>query len=246
MNETIALLTSRKSDRSFTGEPVSGTDLAAIIKAGHQAPTSCNGQHVSVVVVKDEAKRAIIAELAGGQPWIAKAPVFLAVICDLNKLGRGVERAGSKLEVQHCLEGVIMSSLDCGIALMAMATAANALGLGTVPIGGIRNNPGAIIDLLGLPPLTYAPVGLVVGHVNKPGLKRPRLAPSTFRHDETYSERGMDKAIAAYDKELFDFWQANGRKDGESWSKSVAPRFDKNERPLLRPVLARQGMTFKD
>ena len=246
MNETISLLTTRKSDRNYTDQPVSDADLDAVIRAGHQAPTSCNGQHVSVVVVKDAKKRARIAELCGGQPWVAKAPVFLAVIGDLNKLNRGVERAGHKQEVQNCLEGAIVTGMDCGIAVMAMAMAANSLGLGCVPIGGIRNRPGEMIELLGLPPLTYASVGLTLGHVNKPGLRRPRLALSTFCHEETYSDVGLDEAIAAYDEELLAFWQKNNRNDGESWSKSVAPRFDSNVRPLLRPVLAKQGMLFED
>lgn len=246
MNETLSLLTSRKSDRSFSDEPITEADLDAVIAAGHQAPTSCNGQHVSVVVVRDPEKRSRIAECAGGQPWVAKAPVFLAVIFDLYKLNHGSERSGHTQKVQDCLEGVIMGCLDCGIATAAMAAAAASLGLGSVPIGGIRNNPGDMIQLLGLPRLTFAPVGLCIGHVKKPALKRPRLALSTFRHEEVYNTAGLDEAAAAYDKELAAFWQEHGRNDGQSWSESIGPRFCRNERPLLRPVLADQGMTFTE
>lgn len=246
MNETIRLLSTRKSERSFTDAPLSDEHLDAIIRAGHMAPTSCNGQHVSVIVVKDAVKRAKIAELAGNQSWVAKVPTFLVVVCDLYKLNKGVERAGSAMKVQDCIEGVIMSSLDCGIAMSHMAIAAASLGLGTVPIGGIRNNPGEMIELLGLPPLTYAPLGLCVGHVKKPGLGRPRLAVASFRHDETYDASKLDAAITAYDKELFAYWRENGRPDGQSWSDSIAPRFDNVERPKLRPVLAKQGMSFTE
>ena len=246
MNETIRLLATRKSERSFTDEPVADDQLEAVLRAGYMAPTSCNGQHVSVIVVKDAAKRAKIAELAGNQPWVAKVPVFLVIVCDLYKLNKGVERAGSAMKVQDCIEGVIMSSLDCGIAMAQMATAAMSLGLGTVPIGGIRNNPGEIIELLGLPPLTYAPLGLCVGHVKKPGLGRPRLAFTSFRHDEAYDGSGLDEAITAYDKELFAYWQEHGRPDGQNWSDSVAPRFDNVERPKLKPVLLKQGMPFTE
>lgn len=246
MNETLHLLTARKSDRSFTDEPVTEEHLDAIIRAGHNAPTSCNGQHVSVVVVRDPAKRSRLAELAGKQPWIAKAPVFLAVVCDFHKLGKGVERAGSKIKVQDCIEGAIVSSLDSGIALAHMSMAANSLGLGTVPIGGIRNNPGDVIELLGLPSLTYVSVGLCIGHINKPTLARPRMDISTFRHEETYRAEGLDEAIAAYDEELSAFWQNQGRIDGQAWSASIAPRFDRVERPLLRPTFSRQGMSFEE
>ncbi|MDL2210827.1 nitroreductase family protein [Desulfovibrio sp. OttesenSCG-928-O18] len=246
MNETLHLLHTRKSDRSFTEEPVSDAHLDAVILAGHRAPTSCNGQHVSVVVVKDAAKRARLAELCGKQPWVAKAPVFLAVVADLYKLGKGVERGGSKIKVQDCIEGALVTSLDTGITLAHMALAANALGLGTVPIGGIRNNPGDVIELLGLPPLSYVSVGLCVGHINKPTLARPRMDIASFRHDETYKTEVLDKAITVYDEELLAFWRNQDRVDGQNWSHSIAPRFDKVERPLLKPVFAKQGMSFDE
>lgn len=246
MNETLSLLTTRKSERSFTDEAVSDADINAILSAGHHAPTSCNGQHVSVIVVRDAAKRARLAECAGGQPWIAKAPLFLAVVYDLYKLNKGVARSGNTQKIQDYVEGMIMGGLDCGIAVAAMATAAASLRLGTVPIGGIRNQPAEVIDLLGLPKLTFVPVGLCVGHIKTPGLKRPKMTMSTFRHDETYSETGLDEAIATYDRELADFWRENGRSGGQSWSESIGPRFCQNERPLLRPTLARQGMPFSE
>lgn len=246
MNETLTLLMERKSDRSFTDEAVAGADLDAVINAGHQAPTSCNGQHVSVIVVRDAAKRAKIAEYAGNQPWIAKAPVFLAVVYDLYKLGKGVVRSGKTQKVQDYVEGLVMGGLDCGIAAAHMAIAAASLNLGTVTIGGIRNNPAGMIELLGLPELTFVPVGLCVGHVKTPGLKRPRMAVGTFRHEETYSTAGLDEAIAGYDKELLAFWQEHARKDGQSWSDSIGPRFCRNERPDVGPVLAKQGMRFSE
>lgn len=246
MNETLTLLTQRRSDRSFSDTPVSDSDLDAILGAGYQAPTSCNGQHVSVIVVRDAAKRAQIAECAGGQPWIAKAPVFLAVVYDLYKLNKGVVRAGKTQKVQDCVEGLVMGGLDCGIAAAHMAIAAGSLNLGTVTIGGIRNNPGRMIELLGLPELTFVAVGLCVGHVKTPGLKRPRMGMNTFRHEETYSAVNLDGAIAAYDKELLAFWQENARADGQPWSESIGVRFCKNERPDVGPVLVKQGMRFSE
>lgn len=188
MNETLRLLHTRKSDRSFTDEHVSDEHLEAIIEAGRKAPSSCNGQHVSVVVVRDPAKRARLAELAGNQAWVAKAPVFLAVVCDFYKLGKGVERAGSTIKVQDCIEGAIVSSLDTGIAMAHMAMAANALGLGTVPIGGIRNNPGDVIELLNLPPLTYVSVGLSIGHVHKPSSGPPPTTTNCSPSGKTRAE----------------------------------------------------------
>ena len=246
MNQTIDLLLDHRSDRSYRDTPVPEAALEAIIDAGHRAPTSCNGQHISVVVVKDPDTRARMAELAGGQPWVAKAPVFLVVVLDMYKTELALEKADAKQMHQDYLEGVIMGCTDAGIAMEAMATAARSQGLGIVPIGGIRNDPQAVIDILGLPPLSFAVVGLCVGYVDKPSQQRPRLDKSTFRHNEAYNTEGLKKAIAAYDDVLSCHWKALGRKDAECWSDSIAPRFDRNMRPKLRPVLRKQGLHFME
>ena len=246
MNDVITTLTQRKSDRSFTDETIPDTILDAVIEAGYKAPTSKNGQHVSVVVVRDAARRAALAEYAGNQPWVAKAPVFLVVVYDMQKIEAACTASGKTMALQHCVEGLMVGGIDCGIALAAMQTAANALGLGTVPIGGIRNNPQEVVDLLRLPLHSFAAVGLCLGYVGKPSLVRPRLPISTFRHDEVYNPAPLREAVAPYDKELLEFWALHGRKEGKNWSESIAPSYSHNERPKLRPMLTKQGMTFQD
>jgi len=246
MNEVIRILTQRKSDRSFSAEPVADEMLDVIIEAGYRAPTTKNGQIVSVVVVRDAAKRAKLAEYTGNQPWVASAPVFLVVICDLTKLEAAGRLSGHPVAIQNCVEGLMMGGIDCGIAVAAMMTAANSLGLGTVPIGGIRNNPQEVVDFLNLPPLTFAAVGLCIGHVDKPSPARPRLAIHTFRHEEFYNPAPLKTAAAAYDKELLAFWQSQNRSDSKAWSVTIGPSCDHNIRPKIRPMLTKQGMSFAD
>ena len=60
-NETLRLLQTHRSDRSFLDQPVSEADLAQIVEAAYRAPTSNNGQHISLVVVRDAARRAKMA-----------------------------------------------------------------------------------------------------------------------------------------------------------------------------------------
>ena len=148
MNETVRLLQAHHSSRSYKTDPIPEEILEAIIECAHRAPTSTNSQEVSLVVVRDAAKRARIAEIAGGQPWIAQAPVFIAVIVDFYKTGLGVEKAGAAQVFQRSLEGILAAVSDVGIAMATLMTAARAFGLGIVPIGGIRRDPQAMIDLL--------------------------------------------------------------------------------------------------
>lgn len=243
MNETLSLLYSHRSDRSFTSEPVSDEDLNTILEAARRAPTSKNAQHISVVVVRDPARRACIAEAAGGQRWIATAPVFLTVILDFYKTEFGVEAVGEQPVIHESMEGLLAGVTDVGIALTTMMAAARSLGLGIVPIGGIRRNAQAVIDLLELPPHTFPVVGLSIGHVDKPAFQKPRLPMEAFRHDERYHTEGLREAVAAYDSTLLDYWKSIGRADGEAWSKNTTKSYKES---ITRPVKAateKQGIT---
>jgi FMN reductase [NAD(P)H] len=92
MNETIRLLQAHHSSRSYKADPIPEEILEAVIESARRAPTSTNSHEISLVVVRNAASRARIAEIAGGQSWIAQAPVFIAVIADLYKTGLGVKK----------------------------------------------------------------------------------------------------------------------------------------------------------
>jgi len=245
VNDTLTLLHSHHSDRDFTDAPVDEADLSAVVEAAHRAPTSMNGQQVSLVVVRDPARRARLAELAGGQPWIARAPVFIAVLVDFHKTRVAAARAGKEQAIHRSLEGFTVGAVDAGIALASLMVAARSLGLGVVPIGSLRRDPQGVVDLLRLPKLTYPVVGVAIGHVARPAPRKPRLPLAAFRHDEVYRSEGLPEAIEAYDGTLVDYWRTIGRTDGLSWSENTGGAYSRLYFPQARPVAERQGFTLE-
>ena len=243
MNEIVRLLQAHHSSRSYKADPIPEEILEAIIRCAHRAPTSINSQEVSLVVVRDAASRARIAEIAGGQPWIAQAPVFIAVVVDLYKTGLGVGKAGAEQVFQRSLEGILASVSDAGIAMATLMTAARAFGLGVVPIGGIRRDPQAMIDLLGLPPNTFPVDGVVLGYAVEESPQKPRMSIESFRHDEKYHPDALMPAIDAYDRTLQEYWQKIGRTDGLSWSANMAQHYGTFSR-LIKSVAQKQGFTI--
>ena len=241
MNETLRLMQSHRSTRSYQPDPVSDRLLEQIIEAAYRGPTSVNSQQVSLVVVRDPAKRARIAEIAGGQPWIAQAPVFIVVVVDFHKTRLGVEKAGETQVAHESLEGIVAGTLDAGIALGNLMTAARSLGLGIVPIGGIRRDPQAMIDLLQLPPLTFPVAGVCMGHSTEEVPRKPRMGVAGFRHDERYRLDALPALIEAYDDALVQYWKDIGRQDGLSWSARVAEYYRTAYFPKVKPVAAKQG-----
>ncbi|OGT00241.1 MAG: NADPH-dependent oxidoreductase [Gallionellales bacterium RIFCSPLOWO2_12_FULL_59_22] len=242
MNETLRTQHSHRSIRSYKADPVSDAMLDQIVAAAHRAPTSMNAQDISLIVVRDAEKRARIAELAGGQAWVAQAPVFIVIAIDYHKTDLGVRKAGQAQIIHESMEGFGVAAVDAGIALGTLITAAESLGLGIVPIGGIRRNPQDMIDLLGLPPLTFPLVGLCIGHIGDDMPLKPRLDIKTFRHDERYDASGYAAAIDAYDAEIMDYWQKIGNKNGISWSSNLGNFYKQVYFPQVKPVATMQGL----
>ena len=240
-NATVETLLDHRSYRDYTAQTVSDDDLATIVSCAHRAPSSVNGQHVSVVVVRDEQRRAAIAELAGGQAWIAKAPVFLCVVIDFAKTDAAARHVGVRQVLHESLEGFAVGCVDAGIALASAMTAARSLGLGTVAIGGIRANPARLIELLGLPHLSFPVVGCCIGHCASEPPRKPRLPMHTFCHDEIWHGVPDAATIEAYDAELKRYWQEVGRPDGPVWSANTANRYSRIYHPETKPVAAQQG-----
>lgn len=242
MNETIKLLHTHHSTRSYTDTPVSDEMLDHIVRAAWHGPTSMNAQEVSLIVTRDATTRARIAELAGGQPWIARAPLFITLVMDFNKTELGVRKAGQTQLIHESMEGYGVAAVDIGIALANLMTAARSLGLGVVPIGGIRRNPQAMIELLRLPPLTFPQVGLCIGHIAQDAPLKPRMDISTFRHEEHYDATAYQAAISAYDQTILDYWKQLGRDDGLSWSQNLGNNLKQVYFPQVRPVAMMQGL----
>ena len=242
MNETLRTQQSHRSIRSFKADPVSDAMLDQIIAAAHRAPTSMNAQEISLIVVRDAEKRARIAELAGGQAWIAQAPVFITIVIDFHKTDLGVRKAGQTQIIHESMEGFGVAAVDAGIVLGTLITAAESLGLGIVPIGSIRRNPQGMIDLLGLPPLTFPLVGLCIGHIQDDMPLKPRMDIHTFRHNERYDASGYTATIDSYDAAIMDYWQKLGRSDGVSWSDNLGNYYKQVYFPQIRPVATMQGL----
>ena len=241
MNSVIKNFISHKSERSFSDRPVEDEVLDRIISTAYHAPTSVNSQQVSVIVTRSAEKRAKISEIAGGQPWIAKAPVFITFVLDMHKSYVGMSAVDKAQLAHQSIESIVSGSTDIGIALGSVMAAARAEGLGIVPIGGIRRDPQALITLLDLPQLTFPVAGVVIGYVDQPSHMKPRMAMETFRHNETYQTQGLENQIEKYNQVMVQHWKETGRNDGESWSESVSGYYSKIYFPEVLSALKMQG-----
>jgi FMN reductase [NAD(P)H] len=74
------------------------------------------------------------------------------------------------------------------------------MGLGIVPIGGLRRNPQTFVDLLNLPEYVFPISGLVVGYPRSFPGQKPRLPIKATLQKEQYDAKIQKEIIDQYAK----------------------------------------------
>ncbi|HEX9024920.1 MAG TPA: NADPH-dependent oxidoreductase [Clostridium sp.] len=246
MNNTIDTIKNHRSIRQYLDKDVPAELIDEIIKSAQAMPNSINGQQTSVIVVRDKKKKEKLAELVGNQEYVAKAPVFLVFVMDFYRTYLAGEKTGFKQVIHEDIEGILAGSVDVGIALGASVVAAESLGLGTVPIGGIRKNPEEVIELLGLPKYTFPIVGLVVGYPADKSHKKPRVPFDSFKHDESYDTKVVEASINVYDEQMDKYLKDIGRSEQETnWSTLTSRIYQSVYYPKVKDTIAKQGLKSK-
>lgn len=243
MNPTIELLKSHRSIRKFTEQKIPRELLVELIRAGQGAATSSHVQAYSVIHVIKPENREKLAELAGGQGYVAGASDFLVFCADMKRPTEAAERTGARV-VRGMTEQLLVASVDVALMAQNVAIAAESEGLGICYIGGIRNNPAAVSDLLRLPQHVYPVFGMCLGYpAHQPDIK-PRLPVEAILKEDYY--RDDRELVEAFDETMHAYYQARkgGNKDS-NWSRNLTPLFDSKLRAHMRDFLIERGFEMK-
>ena len=249
-NETIAGMLDHRSVRGFLSDPVPAGTLETLIAAAQSAATSSNMQFWSAVAVTDPAKRKVLAEIAGNQKHIEQCPLYIVWIADMSRNDRLGEAEKTTLESMPYLETFMVACIDAALAAQNAVVAAQSLGLRTVYIGAMRNDPLRVAALLGLPPRAFAVFGLCVGYADPKARNevKPRLPQSTVLHHERYDVAPETKDRPAYDAEMSKF-SARNEMQATTWTQRVLNRMgplkSMNGRETIRAALARLGFEIR-
>ena len=198
MKEILRFLNSHGSCRRFTDEPITEEHEHTIVTTGQRSPTSSNLQAYSIFGIRDAEKKALLAELCGNQSHIEQAPLFLVFCADLHRLHRECEKKGYPSNVGDT-ELFIVATVDAALVACRALMAAQAMGLGGVMVGGIRNNPQQICNLLRIPKLVTPIMGMSLGHPEKQPAIKPRLPEEGVYFREQYAPEQVDPAVNEYD-----------------------------------------------
>jgi nitroreductase len=232
--------------RFYNGEPIPDEMLAAILDAARRAPTSSNMQTYSIVVVRDQETKKLLAPLAGNQKHIETCDVFLAFCADIQRLETAV--AMHDVEMAKSLEMTLIATIDASLVGMSVQTAAESFGLGGVMIGAMRNNPKEAAELLGLPEDVYVVFGMCLGWPDPERVpaQKPRLPGELVIHYEQYDQQDPTAGIESYDEALAEHYgQLDRNQHVAAWSGPIAKRLGTPVRPHLRSDLESMGFSFE-
>jgi nitroreductase len=129
MGDFLELAARRQSCRSFSGARVERDKLVKCVEAGRLAPSGCNGQPWSFVVVDDPVKVAEVAkcgQFLGNNTFTDKAGAFIIVL---------EEHAELMPTLREMLDSQFFAKGDIGGAVVSLCLEAADLGLGTCIIG---------------------------------------------------------------------------------------------------------------
>ncbi len=242
--DVINLLKSHRSIRKFTDQPVDDELVESIIGAGLAAATSSNLQGTTVIRVRNPETRSAIAELAGGQTYVETAGAFFVWCADLHRSSVACEMAGGDFH-GGVTEHFIIAATDTAIAAQNAVVAAESVGLGICYIGGIRNDPAQMTELLDLPEQVVPLFGLCLGWPDQDPALKPRLPLSVTLKEETYDETNDVAGIESYDEHMREYYlERTGGKVDRTWSADMSSLLGKESRPHMRSFLESQGMNI--
>jgi FMN reductase (NADPH) len=233
-----------RSIRRYRPEPIGEEMVRAILSCAQMAPTSSNKQAYSVIGVTDPTARRRLAEVADGQEEIEECALFLVWCADLHRIRSTLDRIGAPMAYDN-LEEFIVATIDVALAAENALVAAESMGLGGVIIGSLRNDPGAVAELLDLPELVYPAFGMCLGYPAEDPCVKPRLPQRIVYHEGRYRSEGFREGLADYDSVMRDYYLRRSDEGRDTtWSSEMARKFRQPERPHMRAFLEGQGFRF--
>ena len=176
--ETLQVLQTRRSIKSFLPKPVSQDTLLKLIDVARYSPSGANRNSWRFVVTTQKDTLTRLGETARTCRWLASASAGIAIVSDASAS-------------RYWLE-------DCCVAAYAMWLAATDLGLGVAWAAMYQSdNPEeserrqkSVREVLSIPDNLSVPIVLGVGYPDQPPAERKRPAVEDVVRWESYAPGG--------------------------------------------------------
>lgn len=240
----IELLSSHASVRKYKDIPISREEVQNLVRAGQHAASSHFVQAYSVIHVTDQGKREQLAELASNKRQFLTAGAVLVFCADYYRLASAAELHGEKIVYSYA-ENMLVGAIDVALFAQNVAIAAESIGYGICYIGGIRNAPTEISDLLELPNGVAPMFAMSIGVPDEANEVKPRLPVEAIIHENSYDTEKYKELLLDYDKTMHEYYLNRGSNQKDTaWSEQMTDFLAEPRRTHMKDFLSNQGFDF--
>lgn len=241
ITETMKLMQNHRSIRKFTKDQIPKEQIVEIVKAAQGAATSHFVQAYSLVMVTDPIKKEQLSALSNHQQQIIDAPLFFVFCADMKRLEFAARKHDIPMQYDT-LENFIVSIVDTSLFAENFLTAAESLGYGGCYIGGIRNNPKQVSELLNLPDKVMPIFGMTLGVPAENHEVKPRLPIEAILHENGYNTENYQQLLDQFDVTFREYYKTrtSNAKD-MTWTQTMATFFSEKKRTHMKEFVETKG-----
>lgn len=244
-DDVLKVLQSHTSIRDYAPTPISNDELAQMIHAAQHASSSNFIQAYSIIHVTDPEKVTRLATLTNNERQILSAPVVLVFCVDINRLKQACAKHHVALS-EHNLENFIVTTVDTALFAQNFAVAAESRGYGICYIGGARNNPEAISELVDLPNDVFPLFGMTVGIPAEEQQVKPRLPVAAILHENSYDSKKYSRILNTYDETMATYYaDRTTNKKVTNWSETMAEFLKNPRREHMAEFIRQRGFRLE-
>lgn len=178
--DVMEAIITRRSIRRFADIPLPMLRIGPILEAGRAAPSAGNLQTWKFIVCTDPDQRKKIADACFQQFWMAKAPVHIVVVAEIDK---SVQYYGARGEKLYSIQ-------NCAAAVQNMLLATHAQGLASCWVSAFDDD--MISRICGLPDSVKPQAVLPIGFADEKVPVPPRYNLEIVTFFGQYNTRTID------------------------------------------------------
>lgn len=237
------LIKNHRSVRDYKEGVIESNEILDMIRVAQSASTSHFVQAYSVILVTDMGLRKEIATLSGND-HVLNSQQFLIFCADLYRLSKACNLHDKKIKSEST-ENLLVATIDTALIAQNFALIAESRGYGICYIGGVRNNPLAISDLLKIPEKVFPLFGMTVGIPNCTNEIKPRLPIRAVAHENFYEASIYQESLLEYDKEMKFYYQNRSKnKKLMSWTSAMSDYMSVKNRENMKDLLVKKGFNI--
>jgi len=239
------LLSSHTSIRSYKKKVFSKEEVQELLTVAQHAASSHFVQAYSVIWVTDEQLKKKLGQLSKNPKQMETAGAVFVCCVDFKRLHFAGLMNDTTI-VTDTVENLLVGTADVAIFAQNLAIAAESKGYGICYIGGVRNNPNEISEMLNLPDRVFPVFAMTMGVPDELHEVKPRLPVEAILHENSYDSEKYHSLLPAYDKTMEDYYASRGANQKvANWTKSMTDFLKEPRRPHIKKFLKEKGFSLK-